>query len=90
MKPFEEVSYGTIEQTLALGDLKAGVNNNNKKCSQKESASNLIAVITGAGEHDSLQEPRHTTPLFSSPLPLVNEYSYQICWAAEQNCCFVD
>ena len=41
MKPFEEVSYGSIEQTSGYGGPPSP--DSSKKCSQKESASNLIA-----------------------------------------------
>ena len=40
MKSFEEVSYGTIEQTSGSSGPIAV---ESKKCSQKESANNLIA-----------------------------------------------
>jgi hypothetical protein len=46
MKPFEEVSYGSIERSAPLPDAP----DVDKKCSQKESANNMIAVITGAGK----------------------------------------
>jgi hypothetical protein len=41
MKPFEEVSYGSIEQSSGNGDPPSV--DNSKQCSQKESANNLIA-----------------------------------------------
>ena len=50
MKPFEEVSYGSIEQSSAgVGSPDAAAASDGKQCTQKESASNLIAVLTGAG-----------------------------------------
>ena len=50
-KSFERTSYGSIERTTGDGVSPATATSNeiNDKCSQKESANNLIAVITGAG-----------------------------------------